>query len=94
MLIYDEKLKEKVNMWHGYKLGREKPVFTEEHIAMIALLAKRVADARSCSTSEGFTWEEYEIANLLETVYAAGYNHAIEAIKTRLEPVNALVNSF
>lgn len=94
MIIFDGKLRDKANGWHGYKLGRDKPVFTEEHIAMIALLTKRVADGRSCSTSEGFTFEEFEIATLLSTVYEAGCDHVAEAVKAKLEPVNSLVNGF
>ncbi len=94
MFIFDEKLREDVHNWHGYKMNMDHPKITEEHIALIAALVGRIADARSCSTAEGFTFEEEEVANLLKIVYAAGYYHACSMVRERLDDVNAIVNGF
>lgn len=92
MFIFDVELREKVQNWHGYKMGADTPKITEEQIALMAFLAGRIADARSCSTAEGFSWEEEEVANLLLVVYQAGYAHACSLVRERLDDVNAVVN--
>lgn len=92
MLLYDEKFRDEIRGWHGYKSDRDDPVFTEGHLAMMARLASRNADARSCSMAEGFTWEESEVAELLKTVYEAGYKHACDCIRRELKSVERMVN--
>lgn len=92
MMLFDEKFRDEIIGWHGYKRDRDDPKFTEGHIAMMCLLASRNAGARSCSTAEGFSWEESEVANLLKTIYEAGYKHACDCIKRELKSVERMLD--
>lgn len=95
MLFFDQKLREEAYNWHGYKPDWNNKNITEGDIGMIAQLAHRIADYRSCSESEGFTWQESEIADLLTMVWRAGYRSCADSIKERVLPdLRGIINSF
>lgn len=87
MLIFDKELKEKAYKWRGYTWGSEPAHINEEDIGRITYLLVRISEGYSCGNGDGgCSYEESEIADLLEMVYAAGYQKACRSIKERVLP--------
>lgn len=77
-IIFDQKLKDEAIHWRNYK--PEWKTLTEGQLGVAQSIVARISEDYSCSTSNGFSFEEEELATLFRMVYDAGYNHAIKNV--------------
>lgn len=77
MVIFNEELGKYFANYH-WSENRDLGVIEEEELNKIIQIMRRVSTGYSCSTSEGFTYEENAFAKLLEHFYSEAFQDGVE----------------
>lgn len=77
MVIFNKTLGDYFSKYR-WSSNRELGEINEEELNKIVQIMKRVSTDYSCSTAEGFTYEENEFARLLEFFYSEAFKKGMK----------------